>query len=133
MPEGTLLGHLTFALKHEGIELGLLKQLFQELNADDWVHLISQEPTGQYSRKIWFLYEWLMENTLDLPDITIGNYVDLVDISLQFGKNPSVNSKRHRVKNNLPVSRDFCPMIRRTAVLERYMELGLSDQIKQII
>src|SRR5690606_40393590 len=34
MPEGTLLGHLTFALKHEGIELGLLKQLFQELNAD---------------------------------------------------------------------------------------------------
>lgn len=133
MPEGTLLGHLTFALKHEGIELGLLKQLFQELNADDWVHLISQEPTGQYSRKIWFLYEWLMGKTLDLPDMSVGNYVDLVDKSLQFAKTTSTNSKRHRIKNNLPGSKDFCPMIRKTAALERFMRLDLSNQIKEII
>lgn len=133
MPEDTLIGHLTFALKYEGIELGLLKQLFQAVAAEEWVHIISQEPTGQYSRKIWFLYEWLMGNALDLPDMTIGNYVDLVDISLQFGNNPSINSKRHRVKNNLPGSNDFCPMIRKTAALERYMGLRLSDQIKEII
>lgn len=133
MPEDTLLGHLTFALKYEGIELGLLKQLFHAVVPEEWTHIISQEPTGQYSRKIWFLYEWLMDKTLDLPDMTIGNYVDLVDIGLQFGKNPSINSKRHRVKNNLPGNRDFCPMIRKTAVLDRYMRLGLSDQIKEII
>lgn len=133
MPEDTLIGHLTFALKYEGIELGLLKQLFHAVATEEWIHIISQEPTGQYSRKIWFLYEWMMDNTLDLPDMTIGNYVDLVDISLQFGKSPSINSKRHRVKNNLPGSRDFCPMIRKTAALDRYMGLGLSNQIKEII
>lgn len=133
MPEGSLLGHITFALKYEGIELGLLKQLFSTVPAKEWVHIISQEPTGQYSRKIWFLYEWLMGNTLDLPDMTIGNYIDLVDTSLQFGKSPSINSKRHRVKNNLPGSRNFCPMVRKTAALLQYVELGLSRQIKEII
>jgi len=30
MPEDTLYGHLTFALKYEGIELGVLKALFEQ-------------------------------------------------------------------------------------------------------
>lgn len=133
MPKDTLMGHLTFALKYEGIELGLLKYLFHAVAADEWAHIISQEPTGGYSRKIWFLYEWLMEDTLDLPDITVGNYIDLVDTNLQFSKNPSINSKRHRVKNNLPGSRNFCPMIRKTAALVQYQNLGLSAKINEII
>lgn len=133
MPEDTLLGHLTFALKYESIELGLLKQLFQAVTPKEWRHIISQEPTGQYSRKIWFLYEWMMDKTLDLPDATIGNYVDLVDISLQFGKSPSINSKRHRVRNNLPGTKSFCPMIRRTPLLEEFINSNLPNQIKEII
>jgi len=131
-PENTLIGHLTFALKYEGIELGVLKQLFNTVTTEEWVHLISHEPTGQYSRKIWFLYEWL-GNALDLPDMKIGNYIDLVDTNLQFGKSQSINSKRHRVKNNLPGSKDFCPMVRKTPALMHYQSLGLSKQIKEII
>src|SRR5215813_4939698 len=56
-PEDTLIGHLTFALKYEGIELGLLKKLFAISDATEMAQLIAREPTGQYSRKIWFLYE----------------------------------------------------------------------------
>lgn len=66
--------------------MGSLKQLFHAVVPEEWMHIISQEPTGQYSRKIWFLYGWLMNKTLDFPDATIGNGVDLVDISIQFGK-----------------------------------------------
>ena len=133
MPEDTLIGHLTFALKYEGIELGLLKQLFGAVAVEEWTTIISIEPNGQYSRKIWFLYEWLMNETLGLPDMTTGNYIDLVDTSIQFGLSSSINSKRHRVRNNLLGSREFCPMIRKTAALERYMELQLSGKIKEII
>ena len=133
MPENTLIGHLTFALKYEGIELGLLKQLFNTVAVEEWINIISIEPNGQYSRKIWFLYEWLMNETLDLPDMTTGNYIDLVDTSIQFGLSSSTNSKRHRVRNNLLGSRDFCPMIRKTEALKRYMELQLSSEIKEII
>lgn len=58
-PEDTLMGHLTFALKYEGIELYLLKKLFEILDSKELAHSIAEEPTGLYRRKTWFLYECL--------------------------------------------------------------------------
>src|SRR5690606_3559388 len=110
-PDDTLTRHLTFAFKYEGIDLGLLKKLFERVSISELSELISMEPTGQYSRKTWFLYEWLMDKQLNLPDLIAGNYVDLVDTALQYGAVKTVeNSKRHRVRNNLPGTKDFCPM-----------------------
>jgi len=80
-----LIGHLTFALKYEGTELYLLKKLFEKLDADALAISIAEEPTGQYRRKIWFLYEWLMETSLNLPDLDSANYTDLVDTAIQYG------------------------------------------------
>lgn len=34
--------------------------------------MIRREPFGQYSRRVWFLYEWLMDETLDIPDLKNG-------------------------------------------------------------
>lgn len=132
MPDDSLSGHLTFALKYEGIDLAILKKLFEEISETDIISLISNEPIGQYSRKIWFLYEWLMESILLLPDLTIGNYVDLVDENLQFGSSPEL-SKRHRIRNNLPGVRDFCPLVRKTPLLKNFIQLDLSAKIKTII
>ncbi|MGF6926704.1 hypothetical protein QFZ48_002204 [Chitinophaga sp. W2I13] len=134
MPEDTLMGHLTFALKYEGIELGLLKKLFEKLDAEEISKVISNEPTGQYSRKIWFLYEWLMGFQLEIPDLIAGNYINLVDEDIQYAcRDRLETSKRHRIRNNLPGVKDFCPMIRKTALLEQYISLDLSQQIKRII
>jgi hypothetical protein len=133
MPENTLLGHLTFALKYEGIDLGLLKKLFERLEAKEITKLIAKEPTGQYSRKIWFLYEWLMGTQLDLPELKTGNYIDLVDETIQFATKNVIVSKRHRVRNNLPGVKDFCPMIRKTALIEGYINLDFSERIKKLI
>lgn len=134
MPEDTWMGHLTFALKYEGIELAILKKLFEKLNINEISRAIASEPTGQYSRKIWFLYEWLLDRQLDLPDLAIGNYIDLVDDSIQYayGKETET-SKRHRIRNNLPGVKGFCPMIRKTALLEQYIGLDLSQQVKKIV
>jgi hypothetical protein len=108
-PEDTLAGHLTFALKYEGIELGTLKALFDRVLPDQIALLVEKEPTGQYSRRIWFLYEWLLDIKLDIPDLAISNFVDLVDEKLQF-TGPVEISKRHRIRNNLPGVRGFCPL-----------------------
>ena len=133
-PEDTLSGHLTFAFKYEGIELGILKKLFEKLTVDELIQLVTNEPTGQYSRKIWFLYEWLMGTQLELPDLSSGNYIDLVDTSIQYVAIKTVEiSKRHRIRNNLPGTKDFCPMIRRTALLETFINSNHSAQIKDII
>ncbi len=134
MPEDSLMGHLTFALKYEGIDLGILKKLFEKLNTSEVITLVANEPTGQYSRKIWFLYEWLMDSKLELPDLTSGNYIDLVDETIQYAsRGMSETSKRHRMRNNLPGVRNFCPMVRKTALLEQYIELDLPQRIKNII
>jgi Fic family protein len=134
MPEDSLMGHLRFALKYEGIELAVLKKLFEKLDVKEVITLVANEPTGQYSRKIWFLYEWLMDSKLQLSDLTAGNYIDVVDETIQYASRsmPEI-SKRHRIRNNLPGVRDFCPMIRKTALLEQYIELDLPQRIKNII
>ena len=134
MPEDSLMGQLTFALKYEGIDLGILKKLFEKLDAEEIIKPIANEPTGQYSRRIWFLYEWLMGTKLPLPDLSSGNYIDIVDETIQYGcRNITQSSKRHRVRNNLPGVKDFCPMIRKTALIDDFIQLDLYMRIKNII
>ena len=131
-PEDTLYGHLTFALKYEGIDLSILNALFQTIEARDIETIIRSEPTGMYSRKLWFLWEWLREEQLDIEDATTGNFVPLVNRKLQY-EGKSYPSKRHRVRNNLPGRRNFCPLIRKTKKLDQYTGKKLSEKaIKNI-
>jgi hypothetical protein len=115
-------------LKYEGINLLFFKKLFDSIDEEDVLALLQIEPTGQYTRKIWFLYEWLMAKQLEIPDLSIKNYVSLVDEQLQFGIEEGVNSSRYRIINNLPGTRDFCPIIRKTPKLEQYIASDLLAQ-----
>src|SRR5450631_337576 len=83
-PEATLEGHLTFALKYEGLDLATLKRLFLAVMADEIAGLVRTKPTGLYARRIWFLYEWLLGRELDLPAAQKVSYVDAVDTDLQY-------------------------------------------------
>jgi Fic family protein len=131
-PENTLADQLTFALKYEGIDLSVLKALFTTISKKEISKLIEKEPTGLYSRKIWFLYEWLTGDKLPLADLTTGNYVDVIDESLQYGGTAEI-SKRHRIKNNLPGVKEFCPLIRKTIKTETFIALNLAQKIKNTL
>jgi len=126
--EDTLFRHLVFALKYEGIHLLFFKKLFEKLSTKEVLALLKEEPTGQYSRKIWFLYEWLMNKELPIEDLSIKNYVPLLEESIQFALTKGTKSPRHRIINNLPGTVDFCPIITRTAKLEKYITANLSGQ-----
>ena len=125
-PEDTLFGHLTFALKYEGIDLAILNALFQKIEAKEIQEIICSEPTGSYSRRLWFLWEWLREEQLDIEDVRTGNFVFLVNSKLQY-EGKSFPSKRHRVRNNLPGTHNFCPLIRKTEKLVQYIAKNLSE------
>src|SRR5712671_5571753 len=77
-PTPDLEGHLTFALKYEGLDLAVLKRLFEKLAPDDIEAIVRAKPTGSYARRVWFLYEWLMRSRLDLPDAEKGTYAPVV-------------------------------------------------------
>lgn len=131
-PEATLEAHLTFALKHEGLDLCALKRLFLTVGAAEIEALVRAEPTGRYARRIWFLYEWLTGTQLDLPDATAGTYVTVLDPKLQFDI-PAVNSRRHRVKNNLPGTPEFCPLVFRTARIEAFVASNLAERARAVV
>ena len=131
-PEHTLLGHLTFALRYEGVDLLILKKLFEQLDKSEIEAIVKAQPTGRYSRRIWFFYEWLMEDELDTEDAQSGNYVEALDSKLQY-PGPKERSQRHRVWNNLPGNKDFCPLIHRTEKLERFSANKLEKKVNDTI
>ena len=133
LPEDSLYKQLVFALKHEGINLLLLKKLFEKLSEEETLSLIRKEPTGQYSRRLWFLYEWLLNKKMDTEGVQLGNYIPLVDIDLQFALNKGEKSVRHRIINNLPGNSGFCPLIRKTDKLMQYIEKSLSSHTENYI
>lgn len=73
-PPPSLAGHLTFALKHEGIDLAVLKRLYAASGPAPVEALVRAAPTGAYARRLWFLYEWLTGRRLDLPNADRGAY-----------------------------------------------------------
>lgn len=131
-PPPTLEGHLTFALKYEGIDLAVLKRLFLATGSADIEALVRKTPTGGYARRIWCLCEWLTGARLDLPDATAGRYVPVVDPELQFA-GEAKTEPRYRVKNNLPGTPDFCPLVFRTESLERFTALELPERARAIV
>lgn len=115
-PDDTPVAHLAFALKHEGVHLELLSHAFDKIDKQALIYWITSEPTGQYARKAGFLYEWLTDDTLDLPAIS-ASYRDLLDPNEVIVADTPIKNPRWRINNNLPGTRHFCPTIRRTRLL----------------
>lgn len=130
-PSHALSGHLTFALKYEGVDLAILNALFKKINPETVAQWIRFEPTGRYSRRIWFFYEWLTGKILDVPDAATGNFVEAIDPKLQYATAKAISSRRQRVHNNLPGTPNFCPLIRRTEKLEALIALHLGTRAKE--
>ena len=118
-PTDTLSGHLEFALKYDGINLQLLYELFNKVKQEEIVDLIKQRQSGIYSRKIWFLYEFLLDAKLPIDDLEAGNYIALLnpdEYCVREFKDKSERklylSSRQRVVNNLLGNNRFCPLVR---------------------
>lgn len=131
-PAADLEGHLRFALKYEGVDLAVLNRLFQATGPDPIVSFVRAKPTGSYARRIWFLYEWLTATRLDLPDASAGTYVGAIDAGRQYAV-AGENSPRHRVRNNLPGTRAFCPLVFRTATLEKFGAMDLAERAQAAV
>lgn len=56
MPEPSLEGHLVFSLKYEGLDLAVLKRLFQTIASTEIEHIVKEKPTSSYARRLWFMY-----------------------------------------------------------------------------
>ncbi len=100
-PGETVGDHLEFALKYDGVNLGLLAQIFKHVSLEELTEYIKSKPTGKYARRIWFFYEFLTGKQLPIDNISSGNYVDALEVKEYYTVQNGDKSQRHRIVNNL--------------------------------
>ena len=131
-PANTLGGQVAFALKWEGVDLAVLDALFNVVSADEIAAVVRETVAGKQSRRLWFLYEWLRDTALNLPDSGLVKAVLVVDSKKQFCLRTGTLSVRHRVRNNLPGTRLFCPMVRKTPLLENLSSAEFAERTRAV-
>jgi hypothetical protein len=124
--------HLTFALRHETIDLLILKRAFNAVPKSVLEDYVKAAPTGTQTRRAWFFCETLTGQTLDIEDAPSITAVDALDTRVYFTGKARL-SKRHRVRDNLLGSDDYYPIIRKTALLQEFAALGLAQRASQTI
>ncbi len=112
-PDTTLCGHLTFHLKHEIPHFELLSRVFARCDAGEIAAWVADEPTGQYARRAAFLYEFFTGQSLAVPADLGGGYHDAIGAEALVAASPdrAVLNKRWRIRDNMPGTRAFCPMV----------------------
>jgi Fic/DOC family len=131
-PGDTFADHLTFALRHEDIDLLILKRVFEAVPQAELNAIVRAAPTGVLSRRAWYLYEILTGRTLDVGDAPSAAAIDVLDPDAYFTGRPRL-SKRHRVRDNLLGTGRFCPVIRRTKVLTEFLAVDLAARARETV
>lgn len=131
-PGDVYLNHLEFALKYDGINLEILSEVFNLGNVKELTSWITAKPQGQYTRRIWYLYEWLTGKRLKIDELTSGNYINLLDKDAYYTSQDQMVS-RQRIRDNLLGNAKFCPIIRKTEAMRKFETSDLSEKCRKIL
>lgn len=116
-PGETIIDHLLFIIKYSYIDLSILYIILTKLDDKSLRAAILEKKSGQYIRRLWFYYEFLLSKNLDIPDLVTGNYLDLLDNSRYFTSSKIIKNRRYRLNINLLGNDKFCPIVRRSEYL----------------
>ena len=125
--------HLEFALKYDGTNPGLLAAILSAVGPEEITRFVQSKPTGKYARRIWYFYEMLTGEQLPLADLSKGNYIDLLEPDEYLVGAGGDKVRRQRVNNNLFGDARFCPVVRRTETISRFMDLDLAARCAELI
>jgi hypothetical protein len=131
-PGDTFADHLTFALRHEYLDLPILKRIFAAVPPTEVEAVVRAAPTGIPARRAWYFYEILTSRTLEVNDAPPAAAIDLLDLEAYFTGKPRL-SRRHRVRDNLLGTGRFCPVIRRTKALTEFLSLDLAAKARETV
>ncbi len=131
-PGDNFADHLTFALRHEDIDLLILKRAFEAVPRAEVEAMVRAAPTGAEARRAWYLLETLTARALNVDDAPRAAAVDLLDPKAYFTGKPRL-SRRHRVRDNLLGTGRFSPVIRRTKALTEFLERDLASKARETV
>jgi hypothetical protein len=122
--------HIEFALKYDDINLAFLKDVFATIDRKEITDYIKVNPNRKYSRIIGYLYEFTGNKPIDV-NVTTTKYEDLLDSS-RYVTGDIIKILKWKVNDNLPGSKNFCPIIRRTAELTDLLNWDIKNAIENL-
>ena len=127
--QGSMLEHILFALKHEGVNLCILAQALETVTAEQLLDELAKSPNGVFIRKACFLWESFTGQQLEYSVPVRGGVVALFDPKL-YVTGPAVRNSRWRVDFNGLGSLRYCATVERTPELETLLSLDILGRAK---
>jgi Fic family protein len=135
--DNTIGKHLEFAIQYDGINPAILAAVFQIAPRNELKDYFTSKPEDKYVRRLWFLFEFLMGEKLEIDDLTTGDYIPLLEPDQYYtAENLKQNQQqisRQRIYNNLLGNTQFCPIVRRTECLRDFEKANLSERCRSIV
>ena len=130
--QDSLFEHVLFALKHEGINLPVLAQTFEQFGPEPFLSELAKSPNGVFIRKACFLWEGLTGRSLDYTTPVRGSVVFLFDPK-RYVTGPSTRNSRWRVDFNGLGSLHYCATVERTPQIETLLALDVLGRAKSFM
>ena len=127
-----ILGHVLFALKHEGINLGILAQTRPQIPLHAFEMVLRESPNGIYIRKACYLREAFADEPVTQHAPVRGVFIPLFDPERYITRTGSRNS-RWRVEFNGLGSPSYCATVERTAELEGLLNHDILGRARAFI
>ena len=125
-----VVGHVLFALKHEGINLPILAETMLRIDKARVLRSISKKPTGIYQRKLGYFWELFNNQELPFQIPDSCRYVNLFD-ERHYVTRKGRKCAKWRIRWNGLGSVRYCPVVQKTekiqkalteSILRRYQE-----------
>lgn len=127
--QGSMLEHILFALKHEGVNLCILAQALEAVSAEQLLDELAKSPNGVFIRKACFLWESFTGQQLEYSMPVRGSVVPLFDPK-RYVTGPALRNSRWRVDFNGLGSMRYCATVERTPELEALLSLDILGRAK---
>lgn len=131
-PPGDCCAHVLFALKHEGVNLGVLAQALPQIPAATMLAELRKAPSGAYIRKACFLWEAFSGTRLPHDVSPKGAATSLFDPG-RYITGPARRDTRWRVDFNGLGTLHYCATVERTPEIEALLALDILGKSREFI
>lgn len=128
----SVLDHILFALKHEGINLAILAQALDAVSADQLLQELDKAPNGVFIRKACYLWEGLTLQRLDYSKPINSRVSPLFDPQ-RYVTGPSTRNSRWRIDFNGLGSLAYCATVERTSEIDALLSLDILGRAKSFM
>ncbi len=127
-----LVGHVLFALKHEGINLQILSEALRHISEESLLNSISTKLSGVYHRKLGFLWEFFNQKELSVEVPLNTRYVKLFDEDRYVTGQEIKNTKWRVIFNGLG-NLNYCPIVEKTEKIKEGLADNVLDRVRDYL